>query len=184
MRKTMKRVIACALAAALSLGTVLTSMAATPSPVTPKEPEKQENVPADGKFYRVDTEKSGELAIKASDTSRKQIKTVPARISVDGVKYTVTAVAPNAFTKWSGVETIILPNTVKSIKANAFTGCKSLKKIVLKNKTAVKVAKNSFKGLNTKKMTIKVKVKMTEKEYEKLLTNLRKAGFKGKILKK
>ncbi|MDY4515067.1 MAG: leucine-rich repeat protein [Lachnospiraceae bacterium] len=183
MRKTMKRVIACALAAALSLGTALTSMAATPSPVVPKEPEKQVNVGSDDKFYKVNTETSGELAIVASKTVKKAKKTVPAKISVGGVKYTVTAVAPNAFKTWSKVKTLILPNTVKTIKAKAFTGCKSLKTIVLKNKKAAKVAKNSFKGLNTKKMSIKVKAKMTTKEYKKLQTNLRKAGFKGKISK-
>lgn len=184
MRKTLKRVLACTLAAALSLGTAVTSMAAVPSPGQSQVPRDDKNVPSDNKFYTVDTNKSGTLTIVNSKATGKAKKTVAAKVKVKGVKYTVTAIGPNAFKSWKKVKTLILPSTVKTIKAKAFTGCKSLKTIILRNKKAAQVKKNAFKGLNTEKMTIKVKAKMTAKNYKKLQANLRKAGFKGKITKK
>lgn len=183
MRKTLKRVLACTLAAALSLGTAVTSMAA-PSPVVSEKPISEKNVLSDNKFYTVDTNKSGTLTIVNSKATGKAKKTVAAKVKVKGVKYTVTAIGANAFKSWKKVKTLILPSSVKTIKAKAFTGCKSLKTIILRNKKAAQVKKNAFKGLNTKKMTIKVKAKMTAKNYKKLQANLRKAGFKGKITKK
>jgi hypothetical protein len=183
MRKTLKRVLACTLAAALSLGTAVTSMAA-PSPDQSTKPIDMTNVGSDDGFYTVNTNKSGTLTIVNSKATGKAQKTVSAKVKVKGVKYTVTAIGANAFKSWKKVKTLILPSTVKTIKAKAFTGCKSLKTIVLKNKKAAQVKKNAFKGLNTKKMTIKVKAKMTAKNYKKLQANLRKAGFKGKITKK
>lgn len=182
MRKTLKRVLACALAAALSLGTAVTSMAAD-SPVVSPKPQEWSNVTTDNKFYTVNTDAKGGLAVTGAKTSAKAKKVVPAKLKVKGVKYTVTTIEPNAFKKWKKVKAIYLPAGVKTIKAKAFTGCKSLKRIVLKSKKATSVKKNAFKGLNTKKITIKVKAKMTTKDYKKLQANLRKAGFKGTIKK-
>ena len=183
MRKTLKRVLACTLAAALALGTAVTSMAAD-SPVAPaKKPEKQTNVITDSRFYTVNTTTKGTITITASKATSRAKKTVAAKLKVNGVKYTVTTIGPSAFAKWKKVKSIYLPAGVKTIKANAFKGCKSLTTIVLKNKKAATVKKNAFKGLNTKKITIKVKAKMSAKNYKKLQLNLRKAGFKGKIKK-
>lgn len=182
MRKTLKRVLACTLAAALSLGTAVTSMAAS-SPVVAPKPVPMKNVTTDNRFYTVNTTAKGTVTITDAKATGKAKKTVAAKLKVNGVKYTVTTIGPNAFKKWKKVKTIYLPAGVKTISANAFKGCKNLKTIVLKNKKAATVKKNAFKGLNTKKMTIKVKAKMSAKNYKKLQTNLRKAGFKGKITK-
>lgn len=182
MRKALKRVLACTLAAALSLGTAVTSMAAG-SPVVSPKPEQMSNVSTDNRFYTVNTDAKGTVAVTGAKKSAKAKKVVPAKLKVKGVKYTVTTIEANAFKKWSKVKAIYLPAGVKTIKAKAFKGCKSLRIIVLKNKKATSVKKNAFKGLNTKKITIRVKAKMTTKNYKKLQANLRKAGFKGKISK-
>lgn len=183
MRKTRKRILACTLAAALSLGTAVTSMAAD-SPVTSLKPVSATKVQTDNRFYTVDTTETGTLTITKAKATGKAKKTVTATLKVNGVKYRVATIGPNAFKSWKNVKTLILPGSVSLIKAKAFSGCKSLKTIVLKNKKATRVKKNAFKGLNTRKITINVKVKMTAKNYKKLQANLRKAGFKGKITKK
>ena len=74
-----------------------------------------------------------------------------------------------------------LPASIKTIGAQAFTGAKSVKTIVIKS-ASVKVAKTAFKGVNTKKMTIKVSG-MSAKQLKAFKAQLKKAGFKGTVKK-
>ena len=60
----------------------------------------------------------------------------------------------------------------------AFKGTK-LNKIVVSKKAVF--AKNAFKGADTKDTVIKVSGKMTQKQYNQLVKDLKKAGFKGKV---
>ncbi len=85
-------------------------------------------------------------------------KRVPKTAKLKGKRYTVKAVAKNAFAKLKKVRTIKFFST-----------------------KALKVSKGAFGKLNTKKITIKVTKKMSKKEFKKVKKNLRKAGFKGKI---
>lgn len=59
--------------------------------------------------------------------------------------------------------------------------CKVCKTIVIKS-ASVKVAKTAFKGVNTKKMTIKVSG-MSAKQLKAFKAQLKKAGFKGTVKK-
>jgi hypothetical protein len=180
LRKTVKKVLAGILAAALSFGSAVPAFAAD-SPTTSKTPAAQTGVAAEGKYYVGNTTSTGTVSITTTDPSTKDTKTIPTKLTINGVSYTVTTLESNALSNLDTVKTVILPPTLTTIKKQAFTGCKSLKTIVLKNKKATKVQKNAFKGLNTKKITVKVKVKMSDKNYKKLQKQLRKAGFKGKI---
>ena len=63
----------------------------------------------------------------------------------------------------------------------AFTGAKSVKTIVIKS-ASVKVDKTAFKGVDTKKMTIKVSG-MSAKQLKAFKAQLKKAGFKGTVKK-
>ena len=75
--------------------------------------------------------------------------------------------------------------TVNKIAKNAFKGCKKLKTIKYKGKVVLKVTKGAFSGLNTKKMTFKCfKKKISASNFKKLKKALKKAGFKGKIVRK
>ena len=78
-------------------------------------------------------------------------------------------------------KTVTIPATVVTISKNAFAGCKKLKKITLKGKK-VTVKKGAFKGVNTKKVTIKAS-KMNAKQFKAFKKALKKAGFKGKVTK-
>ena len=56
---------------------------------------------------------------------------IPASVEVEGVTYTVTSIASEAFKGVDDVETVTLPRTLKEIGDGAFTGCKALKEVVV-----------------------------------------------------
>ena len=104
---------------------------------------------------------------------KKNVKkvSIPATITVKGVKYKVTAVSKNAFKNNKKVKQVTIDKNVKNIGKNAFYGCKNLKKVTIKTTKLTKktVGKNAFKGIH-KKATIKVPKKKLN-AYKKLLKN-------------
>lgn len=104
---------------------------------------------------------------------KKNVKkvSIPATITVKGVKYKVTAVSKNAFKNNKKVKQVTIDKNVKNIGKNAFYGCKNLKKVTIKTTklTQKTVGKNAFKGIH-KKATIKVPKKKLN-AYKKLLKN-------------
>ena len=56
---------------------------------------------------------------------------IPASVEVEGVTYTVTSIANEAFKDVEDVETVTLPRTLKEIGDGAFSGCKALKEVVV-----------------------------------------------------
>ena len=111
---------------------------------------------------------------------KKNVKkvSIPATITVKGVKYKVTAVSKNAFKNNKKVKQVTIDKNVKNIGKNAFYGCKNLKKVTIKTTKLTKktVGKNAFKGIH-KKATIKVPKKKLN-AYKKLLKN---AGMKKSV---
>jgi hypothetical protein len=181
MRTTVKKVLAGVLAAALSFGSVVPSFAAD-SPTTGVIREEE---PAAIKTanYAGTVKNDGTVSLSTAETTDKELKCVPGKLTVDGVTYAVTTLEAGALKNWTEVEKVVLPPTITTVNAKAFQGCKSLTTIVFKSKKVVNVKKNAFKGLKTSKMTIKVKANMSAKNFKKFTTKLRKAGFKGKIKK-
>ena len=108
---------------------------------------------------------------KASGKKVRKAKKVaiPAAVTVNGVKYQVTAIAPNAFKNNKNLKTIIIPATVRSIGKQAFAGCKNLKSIIIRTPYLTKksVGAKAFKGISSKAV-IKVPKKQL-KAYKKLL---------------
>ena len=183
MKKTLKKLLVCTLAAALTFGSASAASAAQ-SPVTSVEPEANTAVKAEktnGIVATVDTKANGTASLGTiAKTSKKSI-VVAAKVTVNGVSYKVTVVKANAFKNCAKTTAVTLPNTIKTISANAFKGAKALKTITLKGTKAVTVKKGAFKGVNSKKLTIKVSKKMSKKELNKFKKALKKAGFKGKV---
>lgn len=179
MKKLLKKVLVCTLAAALTFGSAGAAGAATQSPTTSVEPKAQEDVKV--KVGTVDTKSNGTAVLSAVTKTSKKSVTVSSKVTVNGVSYTVTTIGAKAFAKAKKATKITLPATITTIEKNAFTGAKALKTITLKGTKAIKVKKGAFKGLNTKKMTIKVSKKMSKKQLNKLKKTLKKAGFKGKV---
>ena len=104
---------------------------------------------------------------------KKNVKkvSIPATITVKGMKYRVTAVSKDAFKNNKKVKQVTIDKNVKNIGKNAFYGCKNLKKVTIKTTKLTKktVGKNAFKGIH-KKATIKVPKKKLN-AYKKLLKN-------------
>lgn len=104
---------------------------------------------------------------------KKNVKkvSIPATITVKGIKYQVTAVSKDAFKNNKKVTQITIDKNVKNIGKNAFYGCKNLKKVIIKTTKLTKktVGKNAFKGIH-KKATIKVPKKKLD-AYKKILKN-------------
>ena len=104
---------------------------------------------------------------------KKNVKkvSIPATITVKGVKYKVTAVFKDAFKNNKKVTQVTIDKNVKNIGKNAFYGCKNLKKVIIKTTKLTKktVGKNAFKGIH-KKATIKVPKKKLD-AYKKILKN-------------
>ena len=111
---------------------------------------------------------------------KKNVKkvSIPATITVKGIKYQVTAVSKDAFKNNKKVTQITIDKNVKNIGKNAFYGCKNLKKVIIKTTKLTKktVGKNAFKGIH-KKATIKVPKKKLN-AYKKLLKN---SGMKKSV---
>ena len=111
---------------------------------------------------------------------KKNVKkvSIPATITVKGMKYQVTAVSKDAFKNNKKVTQVTIDKNVKNIGKNAFYGCKNLKKVIIKTTKLTKktVGKNAFKGIH-KKATIKVPKKKLN-AYKKLLKN---SGMKKSV---
>lgn len=183
MKKMVKKVLACALAAVLTVGAASSAMAAK-SPTTGPKPVSKPNVTATN-GEKVDTKKNGHVALsKVPATNKKQV-TVASKVTVNGVKYTVTVVSAEAFSNAKKATKITLPATITKIKKNAFAGAKKLTTLKLQGKkvASMTIQKGAFKGLSTKKMTVRVSKNLTKKQYNKIVKKLRNAGFKGKVKK-
>lgn len=187
MNKMIRKVLVGVMAAAMMLGTTATAFAAGTDSATVVEtkPEKQTNVKAEN-GYKVNTSSSGKATVSAVPKTSKTSVTISSKVEVDGVKYTVTRIEAKTFENAKKATKVTLPSTITSIGAKAFTGADKVKTIAITSKDTVKVSKDAFKGVNTKKMTITVKVSkkgMTTSEYNAFVKSLKKAGFKGKIKK-
>ena len=167
MNKLIKKVLVGITAATMMFGSVCTAYAATDSATVAPAPEKQTNVKADN-GAKVSTAANGTATVKALPKTTKKSVTVASKVVVDGVSYKVTAIGAKAFANATKATTVTLPASIKTIGAQAFTGAKSVK--------------TAFKGVDTKKMTIKVSG-MSAKQLKAFKAQLKKAGFKGTVKK-
>lgn len=152
--KSLKKKLAGILAMTMLVGAAAT--AATPSPAAKVEPVAQ--TATVGKVT-VKTTAKGEATITKVNTKKKKV-TVPMTVTVDGVKY-----------------------TVKTIGKKSFKGLKKNATVSINTKKSLKVAKGTFKGLDTKKVVIKVNKKMSKKQLKAFKKQLKAAGFKGTVKK-
>lgn len=107
--------------------------------------------------------------------------TVPDKVTIGGVTYKVTAIAPKAFANNKKLKKVTISKNITSIGKNAFAGCKKLKKITIKS-TKLKsksIGKNAFKG-TAKNLVINV----PKKQYKAYKKFLKKKGNKTVKIKK
>lgn len=132
-----------------------------------------------GESYRVIKTKGVTPEVSYISVSSKKVKTVsvPKTVTIKGMTYKVTAIAPKAFANCKKLKKVTIGANVKSIGKKAFYRCSKLKAVVIKSKKlkAAKVGKNAFTGIH-KKAVVKVPKKQ-KKAYSKWL---KKRGITGK----
>lgn len=64
-------------------------------------------------------------------TVNAETLTIPATVTSEGIVYTVTSIADNAFTGSTAIKTVNLPNTITAIGDRAFSGCTGLTTITI-----------------------------------------------------
>lgn len=105
--------------------------------------------------------------VKASKNAKGTV-TIPKTVTIDGVKYRVTAIADKAFAGNKNVTKIVIPDTIKTIGKKAFSDCSNLKVIVIKSTklTSKNIDAKAFAGI-AKDVVIQVPEKKLE-AYKKL----------------
>lgn len=131
-----------------------------------------------GKYQitKADAKKGTVSYIKCN--GKKSAVTVPDKITVKGIKYSVTGIGKKAFSGNKKIKSVTLGKNIAKIGDKAFYGCKSLKKIQIRSSKLTKVGKKAV-GNIAKKARIKVP-KKKHKKYKKLFG--KKTGF-GKNMK-
>ena len=184
MVKVMKKVLASALLAALLVSTPVHAAPGsnTQGNITINQDNAQVESPPENPDLKeiVDTKEDGTAAFVSIDTKDKTVR-VPGTVTVNGVEYKVTEIKAEAFKDAKKATKIVVSSNVTTIDKKAFSKAKKLKTIKFNCKKSIKVKKGAFKGLDTKKMTIKVTKKMSKKQFKKFKKALEKAGFKGTI---
>ncbi len=104
-----------------------------------------------------------------SQKSRQKKIVIQKQVTIKGVTYEVTAIAPNAFKGNKRLTSITIGKNISSIGKNAFRGCRKLKQIIIQSEklTMKSVGKNAF--LNISKTAVVQTPKNLTKKYRKVL---------------
>ena len=137
----MKKILAIliALLAALSVQTV----AFADGEMMPLQPAQTESI-ADGNSVELNDDLTDSQGIKyglnANDQTAivsghtdtlSEVITIPATVTKDGVKYTVTSIGDGAFERCSGLTSVTIPDSVTSIGDDAFERCSGLTSVTI-----------------------------------------------------
>lgn len=96
--------------------------------------------------------------VKPLDKKQKTI-VIPATVSINGVKYKITAIADSAFKGNKNVTKVKIGSGITKIGKNVFYGCRNLKTVTI-GKNAVEIgAKAFYKCTSLTKVTIPAKVR-------------------------
>lgn len=179
MSKKMKRLFAAALAAGAIMVSGMTAMAATSPTAAPDAV-----VDPTGVVKTVyTTQTNGNHTLTSVVKTNKKTITLPETVVVKGETVDLNKIGHDAFKNAKKVKTINLSKKTKYLNKKAFKGCKKLTTITFKGTKSFKTVKDTFKGVDTSKITFKVNKKMKASEFKKLQKQLKKAGFKGKVVK-
>lgn len=142
--------------------------------------------------YTVTSADSANPTVALKGSTAGGTLTVPADVTVNGVKYKVTAIAPKAFfknkklkkvnvganiitigakafSKCKKLKTFTVGANVEKIDASCFAGSKKLKTLIIKSKKLTKNGvKNALKGSKVKTVKVKVGNKSVNKQYVKI----------------
>ena len=103
---------------------------------------------------------SGRTAAYAEPLDKKQkVVIIPVAVSINGVKYKITAIADKAFKGNKNVIKVKIGGSITTIGKSAFYGCRNLKKVII-GKNVMEIGEKSFyKCISFTKVTIPAKVR-------------------------
>ena len=134
-----------------------------------------------GKTFQVTTIGDGKKGVLASTDGRK-ITTLTTSADLESITFAKAAL------KGSKVKKLVIKGKKVTFAAGAFKGTKekSLKIYLkgVKKASQVKIAKGALAGLGAKAKIIVSAKQMSEKQYQKLVDKIFKAGFKGSVVRK
>lgn len=103
---------------------------------------------------------------------------VSKKVSIDGISYKVTGIAPNAFKNCKKLKKVTIGNNVTVIGNSAFSGCSKLKTVTIGTKVTTIGAKAFYKCSALTKITIPSKVNKIEKQAFYKCKNLKNISIK------
>ena len=116
---------------------------------------------------------TGTVAIAGTTYSRSDKKfaslTIADTVVVGDVRFKITSVSANAFSRYTALKNVTIGNNVTSIGANAFLSCKNLKKMTIKSAKLKSVGSKAFSGTYSKITFAVPRNKVTA--YKKLIKN-------------
>ena len=97
---------------------------------------------------------TGTVAIAGTTYSRSDKKfaslTIADTVVVGDVRFKITSVSANAFSRYTALKNVTIGNNVTSIGTNAFLSCKNLKKMTIKSAKLKSVGSKAFSGTYSK----------------------------------
>lgn len=100
------------------------------------------------------TDGTGTVAIAGTTYSRSDKKfaslTIADTVIIGDVRFKITSVSANAFSRYTALKNVTIGNNVTSIGANAFLSCKNLKKMTIKSAKLKSVGSKAFSGTYNK----------------------------------
>lgn len=120
--------------------------------VDTKQLKKGDTFTSKGLVYKVTSVKKGAYTVTCTSVKNKKVKKVkiPANVTYQNQKYSVTAIGKKCFAKCKKVKSITIGKQVKKIGAKAFRGCKKLKKISVQTAKQKKLVKKLIKSSKVK----------------------------------
>ena len=116
---------------------------------------------------------TGTVAIAGTTYSRSDKKfaslTIANTVVIGDVRFKITSVSANAFSRYTALKNVTIGNNVTSIGANAFLSCKNLKKMTIKSAKLRSVGAKAFSGTYSK-ITFAVR-RNKATAYKKLIKN-------------
>ena len=97
---------------------------------------------------------TGTVAIAGTTYSRSDKRfaslTIADTVVIGDVRFKITSVSANAFSRYTALKNVSIGNNVTSIGANAFLSCKNLKKMTIKSAKLKSVGAKAFSGTYSK----------------------------------
>lgn len=97
---------------------------------------------------------TGTVAIAGTTYSRSDKKfaslTIADTVVIGDVRFKITSVSANAFSRYTALKNVTIGNNVTSIGANAFLSCKNLKKMTIKSAKLRSIGAKAFSGTYSK----------------------------------